>query len=56
MDKIEVLLFPRKLTGSTTTLNEVMRQSLAVFFRERKEEGLSKELIFELRPKKDENK
>lgn len=33
-------------------MNGVMRQSLAIFFREGREEGLSEELIFELRPKK----
>lgn len=41
-----------KSTGSMKALGEAMRQSLAVSCREGREEGLSAELIVELRPKK----
>ena len=45
-------MFTTRSTGSMKALNGVTRQSLAVFFREGREEGLSEELMFELRLKK----
>lgn len=52
MSKILALLLTNKSTGPMKALNEVMRQSLAVFFGGGREEGPSEGLIVEPRPKK----